>query len=37
MRRTTHSKQYNFITLTIVEWVDVFTRTEYKDFIVKSL
>ncbi len=37
MRRTTHSKQYNFITITVVGWVDVFTRTEYKDFIVQSL
>ena len=37
MRRTTHSKQYNFITITVVGWIDVFTRTEYKDFIVQSL
>ncbi len=37
MRRTTHSGHCNFITLTIVKWVDVFTRVEYKDFIVKCL
>ncbi len=37
MRRITHSGCYNFITLTIVNWIDIFTRIEYKDFIIKSL
>jgi putative transposase len=27
----------NFITLTVVEWIDVFTRKEYKNLIVESL
>lgn len=26
-----------FITLTVVEWVDVFTRKEYKDIIIENL
>jgi len=26
-----------FLTLTIVGWLDVFTRIEYKDVIVESL
>ena len=26
-----------FITLTIVDWVDVFTRKEYKDIVIDSL
>ena len=37
MRRTTHTEETNFLTLTIVDWLDVFTRTEYKDFIIKCL
>ena len=27
----------HFITCTIVDWVDVFTRPEYKDLIIRSL
>ena len=26
-----------FLTLTVVRWVDIFTRTEYRDAIVDSL
>jgi putative transposase len=26
-----------FITLTIIDWVDIFTRKEYKDIVVDSL
>ena len=26
-----------FITLTVIDWVDIFTRKEYKDIIVESL
>ncbi len=31
--------QYNayFITLTVIDWVDVFTRKEYKDILIDSL
>ena len=27
----------HFITCTVVQWIDVFTRTEYKDIVVGSL
>ena len=27
----------HFITFAVVEWVDVFTRREYKDMLVESL
>ena len=27
----------NYLTLTIVGWVDIFTRKDYKDIIIKSL
>ena len=27
----------HFITITVVGWVDVFTRTKYKDIIIASL
>ena len=37
MRRTTHNGEFNFITLTVVDWVDVFTRAEYRDFIIQCL
>lgn len=26
-----------FVTFTIVQWIDLFTRNEYKDIIIKSL
>jgi putative transposase len=26
-----------FLTATVVDWIDIFTRREYKDFIVESL
>ncbi|MEI7585456.1 transposase [Runella sp.] len=37
MRRTTYSSEINFLTLTVVHWVDVFTRVEYKDFLIRCL
>jgi putative transposase len=27
----------NFVTLTVVEWIDVFVRKKYKDIIIESL
>ena len=27
----------NYLTLTIVEWIDLFTRPVYKDIIIDSL
>lgn len=35
-RKTTPDDLY-FITLTVVGWVDVFSRKEYKDVLVKNL
>src|SRR5437660_7092382 len=26
-----------FITLTVIDWVDIFTRKEYKDIVIDSL
>lgn len=37
MRRTTIQDEVNFITITVVEWVDVFTRRIYNDFIISCL
>lgn len=27
----------HFLTLTVIHWIDIFTRVEYKDIIVDSL
>lgn len=35
--RKANTESPYFITLTIVDWVDVFTRKEYKDIIIKNL
>ncbi len=37
MRRTTVQDEVNFLTITAVEWVDVFTRRIYNDFIINCL
>lgn len=37
MRRTTLQEEANFLTLTVVEWVDVFTRRTYNDFLIHCL
>ncbi|TAH31194.1 MAG: transposase [Cytophagales bacterium] len=37
MKRITHSSVLNFITITVVDWIDIFTRREYKDFIIECL
>lgn len=37
MKRKTYPKELHFITLTVVGWLDVFTRRKYKDFIVRNL
>jgi len=37
MAREAYSKELNFVTLTVVNWIDVFTRRIYSDFIIKSL
>ena len=37
MKRHNTDDELYFITLTVVEWVDVFTRKEYKDFLIDNL
>mgnify|MGYP006300261459 CR=1 FL=1 len=37
MKRKTYSEEVNFITLTVVYWIDIFIRREYKDFIIENL
>ena len=32
-----NDNQVYFVTLTVINWIDVFTRREYKDFIVNCL
>jgi putative transposase len=32
-----HDDEIHFLTFTIVDWVDVFTRVEYKQVIIESL
>ncbi|MDB5147541.1 MAG: transposase, partial [Mucilaginibacter sp.] len=33
-----HNQEFPyFVTFTVVNWIDVFTRLEYKDIIVESL
>lgn len=32
-----NKKEIHFVTFTVVEWVDVFTRKEYRDIIIESL
>jgi putative transposase len=27
----------NFVTITVVDWIDVFIRKEYKEIIIESL
>lgn len=37
MELTAKSNDVYFVTLTIVYWIDIFTRPLYKDFIIKNL
>lgn len=37
MKRITHSEELNFVTLTVVDWIDVFTRRDYSDLIIYNL
>ncbi len=37
MRRTTAPNDVSFLTLTVVDWADVFTRRLYRDFVVDCL
>ncbi|MDE6083792.1 MAG: transposase [Muribaculaceae bacterium] len=33
----TNQIQYFFVTITVIDWVDVFTREAYKNIIAESL
>jgi putative transposase len=35
--RIKHQHVAYFITLTVIDWVDIFTRKEYKDILIDSL
>ena len=37
MKRKTYSNELYFVTLTVVDWVDVFIRRLYSDFIIDNL
>ncbi len=34
---TTWPEETYFVTMTVVNWIDLFTRREYKDFLVENL
>ncbi len=36
-RRTSNTNDLYYITLTIVDWIDLFTRVEYKGLIIENL
>jgi len=35
--RIRNKKEIHFLTLTVVEWVDVFTRKDYRDIFINSV
>ncbi|HKK44327.1 MAG TPA: transposase [Balneolaceae bacterium] len=37
MKRKIYSGEINFVTLTVVDWIDVFTRRLYCEFIIENL
>ncbi|SDF06094.1 Transposase IS200 like [Mucilaginibacter pineti] len=37
MRRTAVTDELYFVTLTVTDWIDVFTRRIYSDFIIENL
>jgi putative transposase len=37
MSRTASTDELYFVTLTVTDWIDVFTRRIYNDFIIKNL
>ncbi len=37
MKLTANSNDTYFVTLTIVYWIDIFTRVQYKDLIIDNL
>ncbi|NGP75242.1 transposase [Balneolaceae bacterium YR4-1] len=37
MKRKTYSEEVNFVTLTVINWIDVFTRRIYNDILIQNL
>jgi putative transposase len=37
MSRNASTDELYFVTLTVVDWIDVFTRRQYNDLIVENL
>ena len=37
MSRNASTDELYFVTLTVVDWIDVFTRRQYNDFIIEKL
>ena len=37
MSRNASTDELYFVTLTVVDWIDVFTRRLYNDFIIENL
>src|SRR5471030_3124668 len=37
MQRNASTDELYFVTLTVVDWIDVFTRRQYNDFIIENL
>jgi len=37
MELTANSNEIHFVTFTVIDWIDVFTRPIYKDYIIENL
>ena len=37
MSRNASTDELYFVTLTVIDWIDVFTRRQYNDFIIENL
>jgi REP element-mobilizing transposase RayT len=37
MQRNASTDELYFVTLTVIDWIDVFTRRYYNDFIIENL
>lgn len=37
MKRKTYTEEVNFVTLTVIDWIDVFTRRVYNDILIQNL
>ena len=37
MQRNASTDELYFVTLTVIDWIDIFTRRYYNDFIIENL